>query len=101
VKECIYEHRRNLANNWEGGGQNRRWGLRTEMSVFCVPQNAGVFFLFLHNPNNHFENISIFLVSPSSTQEPKKILRYRKYWGGGVAFAPPCSPQVTPLFINM
>jgi hypothetical protein len=44
-----------------------------------------IFFLPLHQPNNHFENIPTF-VCPSLTQYPKKILG-RKNIGG--AFTSP------------
>jgi hypothetical protein len=49
------------------------------------------FFLSLHHQNNPFENISIFYLPTPSSQ--KTILRYKNI---GVAFAPLCTPKVTP-----
>jgi len=77
----------NFANN-NGGGVDKS----VIMPLFCVPQNAGFYFMLSsHHPNNCLENIYIFYFPLFISH---KIFLGRKNIGW--VFAPP-PPQVTPM----
>jgi len=62
------------------------------MLLFCIPQNEGLsfIFLFLRQPNNSFENISISLFAPLQQQTNKQTKKIKKILGGkGISPPPP------------
>jgi len=53
------------------------------------------FLLSLHHPNNHLENINIF-VFPLNTIAIKTVLSWKKFWSG---ICPSLHPQVLPMIL--
>jgi hypothetical protein len=64
--------------------------LRTQLSPFCIQQNAVSYFLFLssHHPNNSFENISIYHL-PLFNSVAKTLFHARKITEGRSIYPPP------------